>query len=623
MVSEVGKPFPLFESGIAARGTRRPIVSKIIRLALVATGFLLAVGCQEDTLTTRTKRSRFTAQPAQDHLSRALEYLERIDEFDEQTARAQAVFQLNRWLDSQKPDPDWKPDEMVSRLPRTVRERGVLEDLTGTRFNDEDVRAFQEAIWMRQLSHWVSRQPLDPLFGDWLESQKSQLEPGTVEQLAAAHRLFDWIIRNIQLNEQLPSPDESTAAPAAGTGPSQALAVVPAALRGIPGPGYLWEPTQNLMFGQADEWQRMRLFTLMARQQGMDVVTLAFPGKTIPPRPRPWVSALLLQDQLYLFDMRLGIPIPGKAGVGVVTLKEVLADPTLLKNLEIDEAHPYRIDSGDLEEVVALLDVVAAHLSQRTDLVEKQLVGEHRTVLTVPISAKAGKLRASPGIRDVYLWSIPFEASWYRAVVNQRVRNDEQAAAQYFAMYGMFLNRTPLARGRIAYLRGEIENDDERQGAKALFMQARVPRDQLDELNTNEEVQKLLGVARDPRSNEQQWAMQMEVFKNVLTRSKQCASLWLGLCQLESGKPEAAIPWFQTRSLDAWPDGHLAPLARYNLARTYEALGKIPEAQRVLLADKSIQEHGNYLRAQMLEKSLAKSESAKGEGTAAEKKSEM
>jgi hypothetical protein len=168
----------------------------------------------------------------------------------------------------------------------------------------------------------------------------------------------------------------------------------------------------------------------------------------------------------------------------------------------------------------------------------------------------------------------------------------------------MFLNRTPLVRGRIVYLRGEIENQDERPGAKVLLMQARVPQDQLNELATNEEVQKQFGVVRDVRSNPQQWAAQMEMFKSVLTRSKQHASLWLGLCQFESGHPDAAVEWFQTRSLEVWPDGPWAPLSRYDLARTYELQGKLAEAQRLLLADKSPQEHGNYLRARMLEKHL-------------------
>ena len=68
------------------------------------------------------------------------------------------------------------------------------------------------------------------------------------------------------------------------------------------------------------------------------------------------------------------------------------------------------------------------------------------------------------------------------------------------------------------------------------------------------------------------------------------------------------MEWFQTRSLESWPDGAWAPLARYDLARTYEMQGKLAEAQRILLADKSLQEHGNYLRARMLEKQLSTTE---------------
>ena len=573
----------------------------------IGLGLFACIGCLETETDTRPKRTRATTQSSEDYLLRAMEYLERIDDFDEHSARNQAAYQLNRWLDSQKVDLNWKPDDMVNRLPKSVRERGVIDELSKQRFTNDDVYAIQEAVWMRQLSKWVLQRPLDPLFAKWLDGHKSELGAETAEQLGEAYRLFDWTIRNIQLDDLLPSPDESTAAPAAGVGDTAkaANAAAPAAIRGLPGPGYHQEPMQVLLYGHGDAWQRMRVFTLMARQQGIEVVTLAFPGRTIPPRPRPWVSGVLLGNQLYLFDMRLGIAIPKKDWEGIVTLKDALADPELLKSLEIDEKHPYRIASEDLAEVVALIDVVGSHLSQRTQLVEKQLVGDHRTVLSVPSTSLATKIKACPGISDVYLWSVPFEANWYRAFVEQKIRNDPQAAALYMAENSMFLNRTPLVRGRIAYLRGEIENEEERQGAKVLLMQSRVPQNHLDELGTNDEVQKQLGIARDQRLNPQQFATQMELFKAMLTRSKQFASFWLGMCQLESGRPDAAVEWFQTRMLDIWPDSPLAPLARYNLARTYEAQGKLGEAQRLLFADKSLQEHGNYLRARMLEKHIA------------------
>ena len=99
---------------------------------------------------------------------------------------------------------------------RTVREQGVIEELSRQRFTNDDIYAIQESVWMRQLAHWVSTQPLDPLFAKWLDRRNSGLGEETADQLGTAYRLFDWTVRNIQLDEQLPSPDESTAAPAAG-----------------------------------------------------------------------------------------------------------------------------------------------------------------------------------------------------------------------------------------------------------------------------------------------------------------------------------------------------------------------------------------------------------------------
>jgi hypothetical protein len=285
-------------------------------------------------------------------------------------------------------------------------------------------------------------------------------------------------------------------------------------------------------------------------------------------------------------------------------LREVLADPGLLKKLEIDAEHPYAVAAEDLSEVVALIDVVGANMARLTELAEKQLVGEDRTVLHVPISALADRLRKCQGIHDVYLWSIPFEANWFRTAMERRLREDPQAAALYAMEYSPFLNRTPLLRGRIAYLRGQIETQDEQLGAKTLLLQTRIPNENLKDLGTDEELQRHLGFARDPRLNEQQFAIQVEMFRGVLTRTKQHASFWLGMCQLESGQPDAAVQWLSERTLEAWPDGPWTPLARYNLARVYEAQGELAKAQRLLLSDKSLQEHGNYLRARMLEKRI-------------------
>lgn len=583
----------------------RTLTVRLRWLIAITCALTLQIGCQENrTAKPRSKHS--SSDPAeQNSIAKGLEYLEKMDEYDEKSALAQAGYQFNRWLDAQKLDTSWKPEEFVSRLPRSVREHGVSDQLARRRFDVEDVRYVQECVWMRQISQWVAHQPLDPPFGKWLEGQKARLGEHGSEQLGTAYRLFDWTIRNIQLEALLPSPDEATAAPVAGAGStSNANAAEPAALRGVPGPGYQFDPIQILMYGRGDAWQRMRIFTLLARQQGVDVVTLAFPGRTIPPRPRPWLSGVLIGDQLYLLDLQLGVPIPSEGSDGIATLSQVLADPTILKSLEIDESHPYRIASEDLAEVVALMDVVGPGLSQRLQLAEKQLVAERRTILYVPISSLAGKIRVCKGISDVYVWSVPFEATWHRLALDAILQKDSQAAARHFIKYSMFTSQSPLARGRIMYLRNQIENREEEPGAKALLIQARVSEMNLKDFETNEELHRQLGISRVSR-NEQQWQAQLTMFKGMLTETKQHASFWLGMCQLESGRPDAAVEWLKLRTLEPWPDGLWAPLARYDLARAYEQLGDLAEAQRLLLSDKSLQEHGNYLRARMLEKRLA------------------
>jgi hypothetical protein len=226
----------------------------------------------------------------------------------------------------------------------------------------------------------------------------------------------------------------------------------------------------------------MRVFSLLARQQGIDVLTLAFQGRSIPPRPRPWVSAALIGGQLYLFDATLGLPIPGRDLRGIATLQDVLSDPSLLDALSAGEEHPYRVEKQDLAEIAALMDVVAPNLSQRFQRLESQLVGEHRTVLTVPLTELANRVKACQGVYDVYVWSVPFEAVWYRAAYDARLSVDERLAAEHVMTVGMFLGHSPLARARYLYFRGAMDTVEDQKGAKELLMESRVAQVHLEQL---------------------------------------------------------------------------------------------------------------------------------------------
>ena len=89
--------------------------------------------------------------------------------------------------------------------------------------------------------------------------------------------------------------------------------------------------------------------------------------------------------------------------------------------------------------------------------------------------------------------------------------------------------------------------------------------------------------------------------REVYQRAKADASYWIGLLSYDLGKYRPAEDWLARRTLDAQPQGFWKAGAQYNLARTYEATGKLREAIRLLRKDQSPGRHGNLLRARMLE----------------------
>jgi tetratricopeptide (TPR) repeat protein len=527
-----------------------------------------------------------------------MEYLNKLSEFDREQAIAGAAYELNRWVAEQQPDPSWKVDPMTTRLPREIRDSDLLDDVGKWTFSADDVRAMQEATLLRDLSTWVSKQPGDERLKSWLDGQAESLDDLQRENLAIAERLFDWTVRNIQLDVTTPYPDESVA-PSAG-GEQSREKRIPAPQQAIPGPGYRFPPWETLQYGNGDALQRSRVFIELARQQGVDVVYLALPGNTVPPRPRPWLTAALVGGELYLFDCELGLPIPGPDGIGIATLSWVLDSPESFAALEVD-GQPYRFSHDELQEVLALLDVSPANLSQRMQLVQSNLAGEERTILAVAPTQLAERVMAVRGISSAVLWSVPFEAIWFQAAMKKLLETNREVAAGYFQAVGIFQTRGPLTQGRQLHLQGRFERQpDGKDGAKGLYMQARVPTAAIDQIGTNEEVQKAMGLVRGANEGDFVWQSRLASSHMLATQAKQHATYWLALSHCETGNHEAAVTWLQERTIDASPDGPWLAGARYNLARAYEALGKFELARELYSDDDSAQAYGNHLRAKLL-----------------------
>ena len=60
----------------------------------------------------------------QDHLSLAMESLEQLQELTDAYAEERVLYNLNRWVEDQKPSPDWRPTDMLKRLSTRYRARG-------------------------------------------------------------------------------------------------------------------------------------------------------------------------------------------------------------------------------------------------------------------------------------------------------------------------------------------------------------------------------------------------------------------------------------------------------------------------------------------------------------------
>ena len=169
----------------------------------------------------------------------------------------------------------------------------------------------------------------------------------------------------------------------------------------------------------------------------------------------------------------------------------------------------------------------------------------------------------------------------------------------------------PLVQGRKLHLRGRFDNAvDGALGAKAKYMEIRIPQAKLDRIPTDIDTQRELGLARAPGERDEDWRQRVAsmtvYFKQALFHS----SFWLALIQYEQGNYPSAESWLVKRNLETTPDGPWTPLARYNLARCLEGQGRVHEARSIYLTEQGPQRHGNLIRARLLQMAASSKSSA-------------
>jgi len=571
-------------------------------LCLLLIGSLgILVGCSHDEELVRqiqTKRQeQMQTRSVQDHLGETFVLLNDLVELNEENARQQIVYHLNKWrLDASNPATAVKADELPEILrtisdvvPTTAMQRSVLQ----SNFSAADVNHIRDSYLFRQIVQWVDQDHgEDPIFAAWLQSLESELGADEAGRLRTALRLFDWTIRNIALEPaqqgaDFPSP------------PQFSLGMT------FQGPGYRQTDYETVLRGTGDAWQRTGIFTQLCRQADLPAAALAVQsidsGELVT-----WGIGVLIGKEVYLFEPELGMPIPGPDQVGIATLSQARRDASILRRLNVPGFFDYPWAKEDIQQNIALLNVLPIGLSPRMSHLQAGLTGDRRMVVYVDAATQSTQWDAAAGVAGVRLWKVPLQAEVYQLELARAADRDPRIGFWYRSRWAMmeadFGSAKQLARGRWEHLHGRFADDEveNEKGARTYYLTQRAPEFEIDDLRIDVDLQKAYGIRRELRADPEMYDMQIQQIQDLMRLGKRTATYWLSLVQYEDQRYETAMSWLADRVLNENQRSFWEPAARYNLARTAEQLGDFERAIELYKTEGSPQEHGNRIRARLI-----------------------
>lgn len=282
---------------------------------------------------------------------------------DKVFVEARDAFRLSRPADDWTRFRDFLPKfnshfaraEVQSRLQLTAAERKYLSndvhltaaeitDLEASEFRPADAHYLDECYLLRDAAQALESAALD-----------------TPEKQARA--LFGWTTRNVLLHEAVDS--------------------------WIP-------PAFTLRRGYGSALERSLVYLALLRQQKLDGCLIVVPDS----EPLQFLIGVLdaKSSSVLLFDARLGLPVAGKDGKSIATLKDALADPKLLE--------PARITPEQAKKLEAWLVCPYHALSPRMQELQEQLGRLDRVALyqnPLALAQEMGKLTEIP----VKAWNPP------------------------------------------------------------------------------------------------------------------------------------------------------------------------------------------------------------------------
>ncbi|MBA62131.1 MAG: hypothetical protein CMJ76_07170 [Planctomycetaceae bacterium] len=512
--------------------------TKHLRLLLAAV--LLISGCRDRSqVNVSDIRPRETES---DNLQTALAIVDGLDAADLNQSTSACIYNFNQWIEKHDDDPQWVTPSLLSALPIHLAGTGLANNVGAKRFFPPDVNYLQEMGWISQIARWVLANEVDHR-KIWDEYIPQSLQGNDRIKLQSLLRMFDWTVRNVQLNPLLEYPQ----VPAGETGTAPEL--------GLPGPGYSMAVRDILVFGKGDWWQRARILALLARQVEVPVILLGLPAEFGEVK-QPWLTACLIGDQLYLLDLEDGLPIMTEDGSSVAVLRD------LRQNLKYAATLlPATLDASveaTLSGLVGLIEADVMSVSHRMAILEKYLTGQRQMKLTTAPNAISRELRTNHAIEKSEIWVPTYEYYAFAAALNAKLSAGDAEVIAFIKEkydYQMLEDMFQLKQGRFKSLRGlfddfEIELGQETQrGSKTLLMASRLPEDKIIKMTTDRQVQEELGYVRPEEMSLTLWQENLRRTKLTFVKAKDMASYLIGMIHMEQGNYPDAIDWLEGRTL--------------------------------------------------------------------------
>lgn len=603
-----------FESNAKAQPSQRLSRLHAASLWLAIATFALGIltGCKDDTQTLRDiqakRQLKQQSEAKVDHLGEAFSLVSNLIELQPESAARQIIYHLNSWKLSQSGAVQTAvPTDLLKSVSEIVPLEASTAAANRDTFNEADVEFLKLRYLYRQVAENVRSGPIsDPLFDVWIQQNRESLGSESADQLAVAMRLFDWTVRNIALQPlDFGQPEPSP--------------TLPLGMK-FNGAGYRQTPLQTLFRGTGDALQRCGTFLGLCRQADLPACLLALApsadtATTGRSQSRPWAVGVLIGKEVYLFDCALGIPIVGPGQSGIATLTQARRDPAVLRRMNVPGWFDYPFQKDDVQQCVALLMMSPESISGRARQLQDALTGDLRLGVFDDPEATAAAFVAIPGIAAAKIWEVPLLAQAYQVAVNRIAQQDPMVmfmtTAPFAILEADFDQAKRLALGRWRHLQGDLEGDEDEgvYGAKSLYLSQRQPEFEIADLRIDVDLQKNYGIRRELGVPAEVYDRQIQQVQSFMRQGKVTATYWLGLIQYDTNRMDLAKNWFEQRVLGDGLQSDWEDAASYNLARTLEIIGETDKATELYKTEGLPQEHGNRIRARMLNREADAAES--------------